>query len=134
VRGAAPAKSVDAYLKAAPVAARSKLMQLRAIVKSTAPQAEEGISYGMPYFKCQGALAGFAVFKSHIGFFPGAIVDDFRSELEGYKTSKGTVQLPLDKPLPVSLIRKMLKAGLKRNAAKAAAKRVRKSSPDRRRP
>jgi uncharacterized protein YdhG (YjbR/CyaY superfamily) len=134
VRGAPIATSVDAYLKAAPIAARPKLLQLRAIVKSVAPHAEEGISYGMPYYKHEGALAGFALFKNHIGFFPGAIVDDFRNELDGYKTSKGTVQLPLDKPLPALLIRKMLRAGLKRNAARAAAKRVKKSSPDRRRP
>jgi uncharacterized protein YdhG (YjbR/CyaY superfamily) len=130
----AAAKSVDAYLKMAPIAVRPKLAQLRAIVRSVAPLADEGISYGMPYYKHQGALAGFAAFKNHIGFFPGTIVADFRDELGGYKTSRGTVQLPLDKPLPLLLIKKMLRAGLKRNAAKAAAKRVRKSSPGRRRP
>jgi uncharacterized protein YdhG (YjbR/CyaY superfamily) len=134
VRGAPVAKSVDAYIKAAPAEHRPKLAQLRALILSAAPKAEEGISYGMPYYKLQGALAGFALFKVHIGFFPGAIVADFKDELAAYKTSKGTVQLPLDKPLPVTLIRKMLKAGLKRNAAKAAAKAAKKSSPDRRRP
>jgi uncharacterized protein YdhG (YjbR/CyaY superfamily) len=127
------AKSVDTYIEKVPAALRPKLAQLRAIIRKAAPKAEEGVSYGMPYYKHQGALAGFALFKNHIGFFPGAIVDDFKDELAAYKTSKGTVQLPLDKPLPVTLIRKMLKAGLKRNAEKAAARAARKNSPDRRR-
>lgn len=134
MRGKPVAKTVDAYIKAAPEDLRAKLAQLRAIIRKAAPKAEEGISYGMPYYKHQGALAGFALFKNHIGFFPGAIVADFTDALAAYRTSKGTVQLPLDKPLPVTLIRKMLKAGLKRNADKAAAKTARKSSPDRRRP
>ncbi|MBS0470165.1 MAG: DUF1801 domain-containing protein [Proteobacteria bacterium] len=133
MRGKPVAKTVDAYIEAAPEDLRPTLAQLRAIIRKAAPKAEEGISYGMPYYKHQGALAGFALFKKHIGFFPGAIVADFRGELAAYKTAKGTVQLPLDKPLPVTLIRKMLKAGLKRNAVKAAAKTARKSSPDRRR-
>jgi len=126
MRGAPVAKSVDAYLKSAPDAARAKLVQLRAIVKSVAPDAEEVISYGMPYYKWNGALTGFAAFKNHIGFFPGAIVKDFAKELEAYETSKGTVRLPLDKPLPVTLIKKLLKAGMARNAAKAAARKTRK--------
>lgn len=96
---------------------------MRALFRSVAPKAEEGISYGMPYYRQDGALGGFALFKSHIGFFPGAIVADFQDALAAYKTSKGTVQLPLDKPLPTALIRKMLRAGLARNAAKAAARK-----------
>ena len=128
MRGAPVAKSVDAYLKSAPATVRPKLEQMRALFKAAAPNAEEGISYGMPYYKQDGALGGFALFKSHIGFFPGAIVADFKNELAGYKTSKGTIQLPLDKPLPVTLIRKILKAGLKRNAAKAAAKKTARKS------
>ena len=128
MRGVPPAKSVDAYLKAARPELRPKLAQLRALFLSVAPNAQEGISYGMPYYKQDGALGGFALFKNHIGFFPGAIVADFQDELAAYKTSKGTVQLPLDKPLPVTLIRKMLKAGLKRNAAKAASRTSRKAT------
>lgn len=120
MRSGPVAKSVDAYIKSAPAEHRPKLDQLRALFQSAAPKAEEGISYGMPYYKQDGALGGFALFKSHIGFFPGAIVADFADELASYKTSKGTVQLPLDKPLPVTLIKKILKAGIKRNAAKRA--------------
>ena len=125
MRGAPVAKSVDAYLKSVPVAVRPKLEQMRALFKAAAPKAEEGISYGMPYYKQDGALGGFALFKRHIGFFPGAILDGFKDDLAAYKTSKGTVQLPLDKPLPAALIKKILKAGLARNAAKTAAKRGR---------
>jgi uncharacterized protein YdhG (YjbR/CyaY superfamily) len=122
VRSGPVAKSVDAYLKSAPAEVRPKLEQLRALFRSIAPKAEEGISYGMPYYKQDGALGGFALFKNHIGFFPGAIVKDFAIDLTAYKTSKGTIQLPLDKPLPAALIRKILKAGLKRNAAKVKKK------------
>jgi uncharacterized protein YdhG (YjbR/CyaY superfamily) len=124
VRGVPAAKTVDAYLKAAPDDVRPRLVQLRKIVKTVVPDAEEGISYGMPYYKHKGALVGFAAFGDHIGFFPGAIVADFKAELAGYKTAKGTVQLPLDKPIPVTLIKTLIKAGLKRNEAKAAKKRA----------
>ena len=118
MRGGPVAKNVDAYIKAAPEDVRAKLVQLRKIVKTLAPDAAEGISYGMPYYKQNGALVGFAAFKTHIGFFPGAIVGAFKKELAGYKTSKGTVQLALDKPLPVTLIKALLKASMKRNAEK----------------
>ena len=122
------AKSVDAYIKGAPAGVRPKLEQMRRLFRSAAPRAEEGISYRIPYYKNQGALGGFGLFKDHIGFFPGAIVKDFQDELAGYKTSKGTIQLPLDKPLPVALIKKILKAGLARNAAKAAARKAKKKA------
>jgi uncharacterized protein YdhG (YjbR/CyaY superfamily) len=122
VRGVPAAKTVDAYLKAAPDNLRPRLVQLRKIVKTMVPDAEEGISYGMPYYKYKGALVGFAAFKNHIGFFPGAIVGDFKKQLAGYKTSKGTVQLSLERRLPVALIKTLIKAGLKRNEAKAAKK------------
>jgi uncharacterized protein YdhG (YjbR/CyaY superfamily) len=119
VRGGKVAKNVDAYLKAAPDAVRPKLVQLRAIVKTMVPEAEEGISYGMPYYKYKGALAGFAAFKNHIGFFPGAVVGDFKAELAGYNIAKGTVQLPLEGRLPVALIKTLLKASLDRNEIRA---------------
>jgi uncharacterized protein YdhG (YjbR/CyaY superfamily) len=127
MRGAPVAKSVDAYLKAAPVSVWPKLVQLRKIVLGVAPDAEESISYGMPYYKWNGALCGFALFTQHIGFFPGAIVNDFADELAKYETSKGTVRLPLDRPLPVTLIKKLLKAGMARNADKAAAKKTKRA-------
>lgn len=130
MRGKPPASDVDAYVAAAPPAVRAKLKQLRKLVMSVVPGAVEGISYGMPYYKWNGAFAGFAAFKAHIGFFPGAIVQQFAKDLAGYETAKGTVRFPLDEPLPESLIRKLLKAAVARNAAKAS---VKKSSPGRRR-
>ena len=114
MRGVPPAKDVDAYLKAAPAAVRPKLAQLRKLMMSAMPRAEEGIGYGMPSYKQDGARLYFAVFKTHIGFFPGAIVQQFEEELENYETAKGTVRLPLDKPLPVTLIKKLIKASLAR--------------------
>jgi uncharacterized protein YdhG (YjbR/CyaY superfamily) len=126
MRGAPVAKSVEAYIKAAPPIAQPGLKQLRQIVKASAPKAQEGISYGMPFYKHQGALLGFAAFKQHLGFFPGAIVADFAAELDGYKTSKGTVQFPYGEKLPVTLIRKMIRAGVKRNEEQTAGKAVRK--------
>ena len=123
MRGGPVAKNVDAYIRAAPQSVRPKLVQLRKLMKSAMPQAEEGIGYGMPSYKQDGARLYFAVFKNHIGFFPGAIVGEFKNELAGYKTSKGTVQLPLDKPLPVKLLKTLIKASMKRNAAKTRVKR-----------
>ena len=123
MRGGPVAKNVDAYLKAAPDAVRPKLTQLRKVMKSAMPRAEEAIGYGMPSYKQDGARLYFAVFKNHIGFFPGAIIDDFKPELAAYKTSKGTLQLPLDKPLPVALLKTLIKASLMRNAEKARVKK-----------
>jgi len=126
MRGNPVAKCVDAYIAAAPQALRPKLEQLRTLMRAAAPDVTEGISYGMPYYKRDGALAGFALFKNHIGFFPGAIIDEFADALARYETAKGTVRLPLDKPLPVTLIRKMLRRALERNREKAAAKKLRR--------
>jgi len=112
------AKDVDAYIKGAPKETRAQLTQLRKVIKSMAPDAEEGISYGMPYYKYKGALVGFAAFKDHIGFFPGTVIREFEQELKGYQTAKGTVHLPIGKPLPVTLIRKLIKARIASNEAR----------------
>lgn len=113
----ASASGVDAYIQAAPRESRARLAQLRRIVRSTAPMAEEGISYKMPYYKYRGALAGFAAFKNHIGFF-AVPVEKFKRELKGYETGRGSVRFPNDRPLPVAVIRKLVKARLKINEAK----------------
>jgi len=118
MRGVPPAENVDAYIKAVHEPARAKLKQLRKIVMTTVPDAVEGISYGMPYYKWNGALVGFAAFKTHIGFFPGAIVSRFKRELAGYETAKSTVRFPHDAPLPVALIKTLIKASRARNEEK----------------
>jgi uncharacterized protein YdhG (YjbR/CyaY superfamily) len=99
-------------IAAAPKEARAKLVQLRKIVKAAAPKADEGISYKMPYYKYHGALVGFAAFKNHIGFF-AVPVEEHKQELKGYETGKGSVRFPIDRPLPVALIKKLVKSRIK---------------------
>jgi uncharacterized protein YdhG (YjbR/CyaY superfamily) len=110
------AESVDAYIGSAPLEAREKLKQLRTAFRSAAPEAEEVISYHMPYYYYHGPLGGFAAYKKHVTLF-GSFPDDFRAELKPYKTGRGSVQFPLDKPLPVPLISKLVRAHLKVNEA-----------------
>ncbi|MBZ5516699.1 MAG: DUF1801 domain-containing protein [Acidobacteriia bacterium] len=109
-------KDVDAYIAAAPEGVRSKLEELRATIRKTAPEAEERISYGMPYYGYMGRLAYFAAFKKHIGLYvPSPVIEEHKSELKDYETAKATVRFPMDKPLPVALIRKLVKARIKKN-------------------
>ena len=110
------AKTVDAYIKAAPSESRAKLTQLRKIIKTAAPQADERISYGMPYYEYKGRLAYFMLAKHHVGLYiPTPIVEEFKNQLKGYETSKATVRLPLDKNLPAQLIQMLIKARVKKN-------------------
>ncbi len=91
---------------------------LRKIIKAAAPKADEGISYKIPYYKYYGALVYFAAFKNHIGLFvPPPIIEEHKLDLKGYETAKATVRFPIGKPLPGALIKKLVKAGIKRNAA-----------------
>jgi uncharacterized protein YdhG (YjbR/CyaY superfamily) len=109
-------KDVDSYIKAAPIESRDKLVQIRKIIKTTAPKADERISYGMPYYDYRGRLAYFAAFKEHVSLFvPTPVIEEHARELEGYKTAKATVRFPIDKPLPVALIKKLIKARIKKN-------------------
>ena len=105
-------KSIDEYLAGVPEPARSTLSTIRAAIRSAAPpEAVETISYQMPAFKHKGILMWFAAFSDHCSLFPTAsIVEAFKNDLRDYPTSKGTIQFPLDKPLPNSLIRKLVKA------------------------
>jgi uncharacterized protein YdhG (YjbR/CyaY superfamily) len=120
------AAAVEAYLAKVPEPARSTLEKVRAAIRAAVPKdAEECISYGMPAFRYQGALVGYAAFKQHCSFFPmsGRVLDDFADEVKSYRTAKGTLQFPQDKPLPVALVKKMVKARVAQNEAKAAAKK-----------
>ena len=109
-------KNVDAYIEAAPREVRSKFVQLRRIIKSVAPKAEEKISYGMPYYGYKGRLAYFRLAKAHIGLYiPPPVIQEHKSELKGYETAKATVRLPLNKKLPVAIIKKLVRSRIKKN-------------------
>jgi uncharacterized protein YdhG (YjbR/CyaY superfamily) len=120
--GDAPS-TVDAYIAAFPPKVRRLLKQLRALIRETAPQAEEKIAYRMPAYTYHGVLVYFAGYANHIGLYPGGTVAQFKKDLGSYKTAKGTIQFPLDEPLPVTLIRKIVKARVAQNLAKAATAR-----------
>ena len=122
---------IDAYIAMQPEESIPALTQLRQIIKSVAPDAEEVISYNMPAFKYHGMLVGFAEAKQHYGFYPwtGRTVEQFKDELINYKTSKGAIQFPKDRPLPVALIKKIVKQRIKDNLEKEAIKQELKSKP-----
>jgi uncharacterized protein YdhG (YjbR/CyaY superfamily) len=103
-------KSVDEYLSAFPAGTKAVLQEMRSTIKKAAPQAEEVISYNMPAYKLNGILVYFAGYANHIGFYPTASgMEAFKQEFSVYKNSKGAVQFPIDKPLPLALIRKVVK-------------------------
>ncbi len=110
--------TVDAYIKSAPKEVQGKLRELRAIIRKAAPDADERISYGLPHYAYEGPLAYFAAAKKHIGLYiPPPVIAEHKKELEGYKTAKATIQFPLDKKLPAALIRKLIRARVKKNEA-----------------
>ena len=115
-------RTVDEYLAGVPEPARSTLSKVRAAIRSAAPaEAVETISYQIPAIKHHGVLVWFAAFSDHCSLFPtAAIVEQFKKELKGYSTSKGTIQFPIDKPLPSTLLKKLVKA---RQAQIASKKR-----------
>ncbi len=105
-------KTVDEYFAGVPEPARSMLSKMRVTIQSVVPrEAAETISYGIPAFKYKGVLVWFAAFSNHCSLFPTAsVIEQFRSELRGLATSKGTIHFPTDKPLPTALIKKLVKA------------------------
>jgi len=114
--------TVDRYLGQFPPEVRKRLGELRSVIRACAPGAREKISYGIPTFDLEGNLVHFAGYAGHIGFYPGAAgITNFREELAGYRTSKGTVQFPLDRKLPVALIRRIVKFRVRQNLAKAGS-------------
>jgi uncharacterized protein YdhG (YjbR/CyaY superfamily) len=122
MKGADATKDVEEYLARVPEPARSTLEKVRAMIRAAAPaEATEVISYGMPAFHYKGALVAYAAFKKHCSFFPmnASLIDALGEELKGYRTSKGTLQFPLDKPLPAALVRKMVKARVAENKEKS---------------
>jgi uncharacterized protein YdhG (YjbR/CyaY superfamily) len=102
-------QTIDAYIKAFPEDVQQILSGLREAIKAVAPGAGETFCYGIPTFTLDGNLVHFAAYKSHIGFYPTSSgIDAFKMELSAYKTSRGTVQFPIDKPLPLALIKKIV--------------------------
>jgi uncharacterized protein YdhG (YjbR/CyaY superfamily) len=120
-------KDVNEYISSHPKEIQKILKQFRATIKKAAPLAEEAISYGMPSYKYNGVLAYFGAFKNHIGFYAMPTGHaHFKKELSVYKVGKGSVQFPIDKPMPIALITKMIKFRLKENMEKAKAKKTTK--------
>ena len=116
--------TIDEYIETFPIDVQKVLQQIRRTIKSSAPNAEEAISYMIPTFKLQGNLVHFAAYKNHIGFYPASSgVRTFAKELTAYKTSKGAIQFPIDQPVPLALIRKIVKFRVKENAEKAKKKK-----------
>jgi uncharacterized protein YdhG (YjbR/CyaY superfamily) len=119
----APAQTVDDYLAALPEDVRDALEKLRTVIKAAAPKATEVISYQIPMYKHHGMLVGFAAFKDHCSFFPGAKpLATYKDELRAYKTSKGTIRFPIDQPLPAALVKKIVKSRIAENEQRAAEK------------
>lgn len=117
----------DTYIAGYPKETQKNLKQLRATIKKAAPQAEEIISYGMPAYKWNGMLVYFAAYEKHIGFYPGTSgIAAFKKELASYKTSKGTVQFPVEEALPLPLVTRIVKFRLKENREKALLKSKKK--------
>ena len=111
-------KTIDQYLARVSGAQRIALQRLRGIIKTAAPDAEEGISYRIPTFRLHGALVGFGATANHCAFYllSSSTVADHSRELANYDTSKGTIRFQPDKPLPAALVRKLVKARMKENA------------------
>src|SRR5258705_10712409 len=104
----APPESITEYINAAPKEARAKLREMRACIRESAPGAKESLKWGMPAFSYRRILVTFAAFKHHIGFYPTpSSVRAFANDLSKFATAKGSIQFPLEKPLPLPLIRKI---------------------------
>ena len=117
-------RTVDAYIQAAGSAARGKLEEVRTAIREVAPGARESISYGMPYYDYKGRLAWFGLQSNYIGLYlRPPVIREHPKELRGYVTTKSAVHLPLDRDIPVSLVKKLVRARMKMNEAEAEARR-----------
>jgi uncharacterized protein YdhG (YjbR/CyaY superfamily) len=116
-RGSKAPKNVDEYMDGVPEAARSALIKIRTAIRAVMPQdATEIISYRIPAFKRKRVLVWYAAFSDHCSLFPtAAVIEKFNKKLKGFSKSKGTIHFPLDKPLPIALIKKIVKARVKQD-------------------
>lgn len=118
------ASSIDEYIAGFPNDIQKRLKDIRATVRKAAPEAEEAIKYAMPTFVLHGNLVHFAAFKNHIGFYPTPNgIESFKKELSAYKGAKGSVQFPLDQPLPLGLIERIVKYRVAKNSELAKSKK-----------
>jgi uncharacterized protein YdhG (YjbR/CyaY superfamily) len=116
-------KDFHDYAARFPRDVQRRLNEMRRTIRKAAPRAAEKISYGIPAFTLNGMLVWFAAFKRHIGFYPGAgATSTFKKELASYKTAKGSIQFPFDRPLPLALIRRIVKFRVAQNRAKSIKK------------
>jgi uncharacterized protein YdhG (YjbR/CyaY superfamily) len=116
-------QTIDHYIASFPKEVQNILTQVRNTIREAAPDAEEIISYGIPTFTLKGNLVHFAAYKSHIGFYPTPSgIENFKNELSVYKGAKGSVQFPLDKPIPLDLINQITSFRVKENLERAEAK------------
>ena len=117
-------ESIDQYIRDFPGPIQDLLQQIRKTILSAAPEATEAISYAIPTFKLNGNLVHFAAFKNHIGFYPAPTgLKEFEKELAPYAQGKGSVQFPLDQPIPFALIEKIVKHRVQQNLSKPAGKK-----------
>ena len=117
-------KTIDEYINTFPEDVRTILNELRQTIKEAAPEAEETINYQMPTFSLHGNLVHFGAFKDHIGFYPTPTgIEAFKKELAPYKGAKGSVQFPIDQPLPLPLIRRIVEYRVKENVERKQTKK-----------
>lgn len=115
---------IDSYIAGFPKEIQKLLQQCRSAIKQAAPAAEEAIKYGIPTFILQGNLVHFGGFKNHIGFYPAPSgIKEFEKELSIYEGSKGSIKFPIDQPLPIALIKKIVKFRVQKTLEKASAKK-----------
>jgi uncharacterized protein YdhG (YjbR/CyaY superfamily) len=118
-------KTVNDYFSSFPASTKSMLRKMRSTIKEVVPKAEEVVSYNMPAFKQNGILVWYAAYRQHIGLYPTpAAIETFAHELRQYKTSKGAIQFPIDKPIPTSLVKKIVRFRVKQDFEKAKAKEL----------
>lgn len=119
--------TIDEYIAMFPAETQSLLAELRATIRAAAPEAQEKISYRMPTFAQAGNLVHFAAHKEHIGFYPApSAIEAFRAELAPFESSKGAVRFPIDRPLPLDLIRRIVEFRVAENLRQAEQKALRK--------
>lgn len=119
--------NINEYIEGFPDDVREILEKIRVTIRKAAPKAEEAIKYQIPTFTQKGNLVHFAAYKKHIGFYPGSTgIERFKNELSAYEGAKGSVRFPIDKPIPLDLISRIVKFRVKENLAIAEAKEKKK--------